>query len=59
MCLSRFGLMTCITVFSGTGKSNFDLMTTLGPVAEHALNGAVSRESAQHESIEGLEYLIR
>ena len=50
------GLMTCITGVSGSGKSTL-INDTLGPVAEHALNGALSRESAQHESIEGLEYL--
>lgn len=50
------GLMTCITGVSGSGKSTL-INDTLGPVAERALNGAVQREAAPHESIEGLEYL--
>jgi excinuclease ABC subunit A len=50
------GLMTCITGVSGSGKSTL-INDTLGPVAERVLNGAGVRESAPHESIEGLEYL--
>ncbi len=50
------GLMTCITGVSGSGKSTL-INDTLGPVAERALNGAMSREASPHESIEGLEYL--
>ncbi len=45
------GLMTCITGVSGSGKSTL-INDTLGPVAERALNGAMSREAAQHETIE-------
>ena len=50
------GLMTCITGVSGSGKSTL-INDTLGPVAEHLLNGAALHEAAPHESIEGLEYL--
>jgi excinuclease ABC subunit A len=49
------GLMTCITGVSGSGKSTL-INDTLAPVAEKALNGAVTRDVAEHESIEGLEY---
>jgi excinuclease ABC subunit A len=50
------GLMTCITGVSGSGKSTL-INDTLAPVATHALNGADAHEVADHESIEGLEYL--
>lgn len=50
------GLMTCITGVSGSGKSTL-INDTLAPIAERALNGAGVRESALHDSIEGLEYL--
>lgn len=50
------GLMTCITGVSGSGKSTL-INDTLGPMAEKELNGAVLREAAAHDAIEGLEYL--
>ncbi len=50
------GLMTCVTGVSGSGKSTL-INDTLGPVAEHVLNGALLKEPAQHEVVEGLEYL--
>ena len=50
------GLMTCITGVSGSGKSTL-INDTLGPIALRALNEAGSIEPAEHESIEGLEYL--
>lgn len=50
------GVMTCITGVSGSGKSTL-INDTLGPVASKALNGAILRESAPFEEIEGLEYL--
>ena len=50
------GLMTVITGVSGSGKSTL-INDTLAPVASHALNGAASPDAAEHESIEGLEYL--
>ena len=50
------GLMTCITGVSGSGKSTL-INDTLGPVAEHELNGALLRDRAPHEAIEGLEHL--
>ncbi len=50
------GLMTCITGVSGSGKSTL-INDTLGPVAAHALNGASLGEAAEHDSIDGLEYL--
>lgn len=49
------GLMTCITGVSGSGKSTL-INDTLAPLAITALNGG-SQEAAEHESIEGLEYL--
>lgn len=49
------GLMTCITGVSGSGKSTL-INDTLAPAAAKALNDA-SAEAAQHDSIEGLEYL--
>jgi excinuclease ABC subunit A len=50
------GLMTCITGVSGSGKSTL-INDTLGPIAARALNGAMQRESAPFDEIEGLEYL--
>lgn len=50
------GLMTCITGVSGSGKSTL-INDTLAPVALRALNEATSVEPAQHDEIEGLEYL--
>lgn len=50
------GLLTCITGVSGSGKSTL-INDTLSPVAERELNGAMSREAALHDSIEGLEHL--
>lgn len=50
------GLMTCITGVSGSGKSTL-INDTLGPIAESHLNGAMLREAAPYDSIEGLEYL--
>jgi len=50
------GLMTCITGVSGSGKSTL-INDTLAPVACRALNDAAGGEPAEHESIEGLEYL--
>lgn len=49
------GLMTCITGVSGSGKSTL-INDTLAPAAAKALNDA-SSEAAEHDSIEGLEYL--
>ncbi len=49
------GLMTCITGVSGSGKSTL-INDTLAPAALRALNGAAASETAQHDSIEGLEY---
>jgi excinuclease ABC subunit A len=50
------GLMTCITGVSGSGKSTL-INDTLAPVASKRLNGAGTRETAPHDSIEGLDYL--
>lgn len=50
------GLMTCVTGVSGSGKSTL-INDTLAPVASHALNGADNHEAAEHDAIEGLEYL--
>lgn len=50
------GLMTCITGVSGSGKSTL-INDTLAPIAARALNEAGGKDSAPHESIEGLEYL--
>ncbi|RDI48711.1 excinuclease ABC subunit UvrA [Aquicella lusitana] len=50
------GLMTCITGVSGSGKSTL-INDTLAPVALRALNEAGSLEPAEHDEIEGLEYL--
>lgn len=49
-------LMTCITGVSGSGKSTL-INDTLAPLAAKALNGALSREAAPLDEIEGLEYL--
>jgi excinuclease ABC subunit A len=50
------GIMTCITGVSGSGKSTL-INDTLGPLAARALNGATSREPAEFDEIEGLEFL--
>jgi excinuclease ABC subunit A len=50
------GLMTCITGVSGSGKSTL-INDTLGPIASKRLNGAGKRETAEHDSIDGLDYL--
>jgi excinuclease ABC subunit A len=50
------GLMTCITGVSGSGKSTL-INDTLGPIASKRLNGAGQRETAEHESVDGLDYL--
>lgn len=50
------GLMTCITGVSGSGKSTL-INDTLGPVALKRLNEAGQREPADHDDIEGLDYL--
>ncbi len=50
------GLMTCITGVSGSGKSTL-INDTLGPIAARALNGAMLREPAAHESVDGIEFL--
>lgn len=50
------GLMTAITGVSGSGKSTL-INDTLAPVALRDLNDASSYEAAEHERIEGLEYL--
>lgn len=50
------GLMTCITGVSGSGKSTL-INDTLAPVAIRELNGAGTQETAEHDSIEGLEHL--
>lgn len=50
------GLMTCITGVSGSGKSTL-INDTLAPIAAHALNDAGSADAADHDSVEGLEYL--
>lgn len=49
-------VMTCITGVSGSGKSTL-INDTLAPLAAKALNGALQRESAPFDDIEGLEYL--
>lgn len=50
------GLMTCITGVSGSGKSTL-INDTLGPIAARTLNGAMLREPAPFESVDGIEYL--
>lgn len=49
-------LMTCITGVSGSGKSTL-INDTLGPLAARVLNGALNREPAPFDNIEGLDYL--
>lgn len=50
------GLMTCVTGVSGSGKSTL-INDTLAPLAMRELNGAISKEAALYDEIEGLEYL--
>jgi excinuclease ABC subunit A len=50
------GLMTCITGVSGSGKSTL-INDTLAPLATQTLNDANAQDVAEHDSIEGLEYL--
>ena len=50
------GLMTCITGVSGSGKSTL-INDTLLPIAARVLNGAGMGEPAEHDEIEGLDFL--
>ncbi len=50
------GLLTCVTGVSGSGKSTL-INQTLYPLAATRLNKATTLAAAEHEAIEGLEYL--
>jgi excinuclease ABC subunit A len=50
------GLMTCITGVSGSGKSTL-INDTLLPIAARVLNGAGMGDPAEHDEIEGLDFL--
>ena len=50
------GLMTCITGVSGSGKSTL-INDTLLPIAARVLNGAGQGDPAEHDDIEGLDFL--
>jgi excinuclease ABC subunit A len=50
------GLFTCITGVSGSGKSTL-INNTLYPIAATKLNKATTLKAAEHDAIEGLDYL--